>query len=158
MIIAVMFADWKHYNNQYSAYSDILCIYLLFVQTKNLCSDLTYGIGYYCLDDKQTYVLGFKSLETCEKLRDELNQLPKESASINVNDCLARNELQALLNLETLTQVCIQQDTYNLVAMIKWLYRFVNLMVQKKLFINQKGICVQLIQQLEGAAIGWNVL
>lgn len=91
---------------QYSGYSELLCVYLLFVQTENLCSDLTYGIGYYCLNDKQTYMLGFESLETCEKLHDELKQLPKENASIGVNDCPARNELQAMLNLETLTQVC----------------------------------------------------
>ena len=106
MIIAVMLADWKHYINQYSAYSEILCIYLLLVQNENLCSDLTYEICYYCLDDKQTYVLRFESLETCKNLYNALNQLPNESASIDVKNCTNSSELQALLNLKTLTQVC----------------------------------------------------
>ena len=52
-------------------------------------------------------MIGLESFETCEKLYDELNQLPEENASINVKECTNKNELQALLNLETLTQVCI---------------------------------------------------
>lgn len=59
------------------------------------------------MDDEQTYMLGFQSVEACEKVHDELKDLPQQNASFVVNECSARKELQATLNLETLKQVSV---------------------------------------------------
>ena len=52
-------------------------------------------------------MLGFQSVEACEKVHDELKDLPQQNASFVVNECSARKELQATLNLETLKQVSV---------------------------------------------------
>ena len=77
------------------------------VQSRNICSDLSYAICHFCLGDdnadkKQTYKIKFQSNTICEEVRGMLS-----TTSVTSDECRARAELQVDVILSMLKQVCI---------------------------------------------------
>ena len=78
------------------------------VQSRNICSDLSYAICHFCLgnenaDNKQTYKIKFQSSTICEEVRETLST----TSSVTSDECHARAELQVDVILSMLKQVCI---------------------------------------------------
>lgn len=81
------------------------------VQSRNICSDLSYAICHFCLgddnaDNKQTYKIKFQSNTICEEVRGMLSTTSNTIASVTSDECRARAELQVDVILSKLTEVC----------------------------------------------------
>ena len=89
------------------------------MQSRNICSDLSYATCHYCFDEQadlqQSHELVFQSYEACKKAQDELKKYSKSKASVYL-EC-NRKSLKAYLIPDIAKQVCILVN-YNFLAII----------------------------------------